>query len=284
MNRRFWLFLLIGLTTLALACGVTSVVVEEPTATPTKSVTTPTATPIPPTATPVPPTDTPPPPTEVPTSTPSSRRVISQATGACQHPYFPVRSDTVWKYQTQVGGDEPTAYSVTYDDIGAESFTSHQAFPGSTAESLWLCTDEGLIPSEIATFLPIQIPGFEFETLDYSGALVPPPGKWEVGTSWETGYTMQVTTKVLGISILSQAEISVDSQIAAVEQVVVPAGTYPQAVRIDSTGTALLNVPGSEMEAPFSFSHWYVEGAGLVKIAADVQGSTFDMELLSVEQ
>lgn len=283
MNRRLWL-LLIGLTALTLACGVATVVVEEPPATSTKSVTISTTTPIPPTATPVPPTDTPPPPTEEPTSSPAFREVVSQATGACRHPYYPVRSDTVWEYQTQMGGDAPTAYSVTFDDIGAESFTSRQIFPGSTAESLWLCTDEGLIPSEIATFLPIQISGFEFETLDHSGVLLPPPGELEVGTTWGTGYTMQVTTKVLGFSILSQAEISVDNEIAAVEQVVVPAGTYPQAVRIDSTGTALANTVGSEMEVPFSFSHWYVEGVGLVKISADVQGRTFDLELLSVEQ
>jgi len=280
MFRRFWLLLLIGLAALTLACGMTSVVVVESTATPEKSVTPPTVTP---TATSVPPTNTPSP-TEVPTSTPPSLEVISQATGACRNPYYPVRSDTIWEYQTQMGGDAPTSYSVTFDDIGAEAFTSRQIFPGSTAESLWLCTDEGLIPGDIVTFLPIQIPGFEFETLDFSGALVPPPGEWEPGTTWETGYTMQVTTKVLGLSIRSQAEISVDNQIAAVEQVVVPAGTYPQAVRVDSTGVALANTAGSEMEAPFSFSHWYVEGVGLVKISADVQGRTFDMELLSIEQ
>lgn len=284
MNRKFWLLLLMGLPILTLACGLTSVVVVEPTATPEESVTTPTATPVPPTDTPIPPTDTPPPPTEEPTSTPAFREVVSQATGACRHPYYPVRSDTVWEYQTQMGDDAPTAYSVTFDDIGAESYTSRQISPESTAESLWLCTDEGLIPSDIVTFLPIQIPGFEFETLGFSGALLPPPGEWEPGTTWETGYTMQVTTKVLGISIRSQAEINVDNEIAVEEQVVVPSGTYPQAVRIDSTGTALVNTAGSEMEAPFSFSHWYVEGVGLVKIAADVQGRTFDMELLSVEQ
>jgi len=246
---------------------------------------TPTATPVAPTDTPVPPTDTPPPPpTEEPTSTPAFREVVSQATGACQHSYYPVRSDTVWEYQTQMGGDAPTAYSVTFDDIGAESFTSSQTFPESAAESLWLCTDEGLIPSEIATFLPIQISGFEFETLGHSGVLLPPPGELEEGTTWETAYTMQVTTKVFGISIRSQAEISVDNEIAAMGQVVVPAGAYPQAVRVDSTGTAQANIAGSEMEAAFSLSHWYVEGVGLVKISADVQGRTFDLELLSVEQ
>jgi hypothetical protein len=210
--------------------------------------------------------------------------VISEATGACQHPFYPVRSDTTWRYQTQLGDDDPTAYSVTYDDIGAGSFTSLQTFPGSTEESPWLCTDEGLIPSEISSFVFIQIPGSELETLDFSGALLPPPSEWAAGAAWETGYQVQVTTKVLGLSITSQADVSMDSQITGVEQIVVPAGAYPQAVRVDSTGTALINTPAGQSEVAFAFSHWYVEGVGLVKIAADVQGTTFDMELLSVEQ
>jgi hypothetical protein len=210
--------------------------------------------------------------------------VISQATGACQHPFYPVRSDTTWHYQTQVGDAEPTEYAVTYDDIGADTFISRQTFPGSTAESLWLCTDAGLTPSELASFLPVQIQGFEFETLEHSGALIPPPADWVEGTAWETGYRLQVTTKVLGISIRTQADLRVDSQIVGVEQVVVPVGAYPQAVRIDSTGTALINAVGSQTETEFLFSHWYVDGVGLVKVSADVQGTAFDMQLLAVER
>jgi hypothetical protein len=173
---------------------------------------------------------------------------------------------------------------VTYDDIGAESFTSLQTFPGSTEESPWLCTDEGLIPGDISSFVFIQIPGSELETLDFSGALLPPSDEWAVGATWETGYKVQVTTRVLGLSVTSQADISMDNQIAEVEEIVVPAGAYAQAARVDSTGTALINTPAGQSEAAFAFSAWYVEGVGLVKIAADVQGTTFDMELLSVEQ
>jgi hypothetical protein len=283
MNRRTWWLLLIGLAGLMLACGVSTAVVEEPTASPATPVS-PTATSPPPTATPVPPTAAAPAPTEIPTSAPDFDRVITEATGACQHPFYPVRSDTTWHYQTQLGDDEPTAYSVTYDDIGAESFTSLQTFPGSTEESPWLCADEGLIPGDVSSFVFIQIPGSELETIGFSGALLPAPDEWAVGATWETGYTVQVTTKVLGLSITSQADISVDSQITEVEQIVVPAGVYPQAARVDSTGTALINTPAGQSEAAFAFSHWYVEGVGLVKIAADVQGTTFDMDMLSVEQ
>jgi hypothetical protein len=104
------------------------------------------------------------------------------------------------------------------------------------------------------------------------------------GATWATNYTLEATTKVLGLSISSGVNISVDNQIAAVEQVVVPAGTYPQAVRIDSIGTALINAPATQSEYPFGFSHWYVEGVGLVKISANIQGTAFDMQLESIGQ
>jgi hypothetical protein len=210
--------------------------------------------------------------------------VTSEATGACLHPFYPVRSDTVWKYQTQVGDDAPSGYSVTYDDIGTDAFTSVQIYPGSTDETVWLCSGEGLVPTEITSFMFFQIPGFEFETLGHSGALLPPPETWVEGATWATNYTLEATTKVLGLSISSGVNISVDNQIAAVEQVVVPAGTYPQAVRIDSIGTALINAPATQSEYPFGFSHWYVEGVGLVKISANIQGTAFDMQLESIGQ
>ena len=268
LKSRWWVWVV--LATLTLACRLTSVAVQEPTASP------PTPASPPPTATPVPPT-------EVPTSTPVPGQVISQASGACRHPYYPVRSDTTWRYQTRVGEDSPTPYAVTYDDIGADAFTSRQTFPGSTAESTWLCSDAGLIPGELASFLPVQIPNFEFRTLGHSGALLPPPGEWAAGATWQTGYRLQVTTRVLGIPISSGADLSVENQIVGVEELVLPAGSYPQAVRIDSTGAARADATGSETQVGFSFSHWYVEGVGLVKISADVQGTAFDMELVSIE-
>jgi hypothetical protein len=291
-RKSWWLLLVLGLAGVILACVVTpavtvepteSSIVEEPTEPPDTPVP-PTATPVPPTDTPVPPTATPvlptdtPSPTEVPTSTPSSAQVVTQASGACEHPYYPVRSDTAWVYE---GG---TGYTVTFDDIRADSFTSSQTFPGSTTESLWLCTDEGLIPSEITAFMFFEMPGFEFETVGFSGALLPLPEDWEAGATWETGYDVQATTRVLGLAVRSQVDVSVDNQIVGEEQVVVPAGTYPNATRIDSTGTALVNAPGMQTEAPFTFSHWYVEDLGLVKLSANVQGTPFEMVLSAVEE
>ena len=68
-----------------------------------------------------------------------------------------------------------------------------------------------------------EMPGFEFETVGFSGALLPLPDDWEVGAAWETGYDVQATTKVLGLSVRSQVDVSVNNQIVGEEQVVVPA-------------------------------------------------------------
>jgi hypothetical protein len=95
---------------------------------------------------------------------------------------------------------------------------------------------------------------------------------------------VQAPTKVLGISISRQAVLGVENHIVGVERIVVPAGVYPEATRIDSEGTALIDGAGSQTQAGFSFSHWYVEGVGLVRLSAEVQGTAFDMELVSVKQ
>jgi hypothetical protein len=179
--RRYSWVILIVLLTLTLACALSSVVGQdsaapgrEQTAAPTAIPVSPTASPtIPSTATPVPPTRTPAPPVKTPTSTPSYSQVTSQATGACNNAYYPVRSDATWHYRTQVADTPPTEYAVTYDHIQADSFTARQTFPDATAESLWLCSDEGLIPSDITSFMFVPIPGFEFETLGYSGVYLP---------------------------------------------------------------------------------------------------------------
>jgi hypothetical protein len=290
--RRYSWVLLIVLLTLTPACALSSLLGrdsvvsgQEQTAAPTALPVSPTASPtMASTATPVPPTRTPAPPVPTPTSTPSYTRVTSQATGACNNAYYPVRSDTTWHYQTLAGDAPSTEYAVTYDHIQADSFTSRQTFPDVTTESLWQCTDAGLIPSDITSFMFVQIAGFEFETLDYSGVYLPPADEWMIGATWDTTYTVKATTQVLGISIASQAEVRVHNRIAAEEQVSVPAGTYPNAMRIDSTGTALLHAAGNDMETKVSFSHWYVKDVGLVKAESDDQATAFVMELASIEE
>jgi hypothetical protein len=264
---------------------------QEQTAAPTATSITLTATPLPSasptttsTSTPVPPTRAPASPVQTPTSAPSYTRVTSQATGACNNAYYPVRSDTTWHYQIQRGDAPPTDYAVTYDHIQADSFTARQIFPDQTRESLWRCTDEGLIPSDVSSFMFVQIASLEFETLDYSGVYLPPADEWAVGATWETTYTVKATTKVLGISVVSQAEVRVHNRIAAAEGVSVPAGTYSNAMRINSTATALVHSGGSDIRIDVAFSHWYVKDVGLVKAESDDPATDFVMELVSIDE
>jgi hypothetical protein len=288
----------IVLLTLMPACALSSLLGGDPgapgreqaaslTATPVSPTATPLPSPSPTstsTATPAPPTRAPASPVQTPTSTPSYMRLTSQAPGACNNAYYPVRSDATWHYQIQAGEASPTEYTVTYDHIQADSFTSRQTFPDVTTESVWQCTEAGLLPSDITSFMFVQIAGFEFETLDYSGVYLPPADEWIVGATWETTYTVKATTKVLGVSIVSQAEVKVHNRITAAEQVSVPAGTYPSAMRIDSTATALVHAAGSDMQTDVAFSHWYVKDVGLVKAESDDSATAFVMELVSIDE
>jgi hypothetical protein len=296
-GRYSWMILIV-LLTLTPACALSSILGEDsavadqaqnavPTATPVSRTPTPLPTASPTstsTATPVPPTRAPVSPVRTPTSVPSYTQVTSQATGACNNAYYPVRSDTTWHYQTQAGDAPATEFALTYSHIQTDSFTSQQTFPDVTTESLWQCTDAGLLPSDITSFMFVPIAGFEFETLDYSGVYLPPTDEWMVGATWNTTYTVKATTKVLGISVASKADVRVHNQIAAVEQVSVPAGTYPSAMRIDSTATAVLHAAGSDMQTDVDFSHWYVKDVGLVKAESDDPTTVFLMELASIEE
>jgi hypothetical protein len=289
---------LIALLTLTPACALSSLVGQDSAVPDQAQNAVATATAIPPTATPlpaasptststataVPPTRAPVSPVRTPTSIPSYTQVTSQATGACKNAYYPVRSDTAWHYQSQAGDASPTEFTLTYSHVQTDSFISQQTFPDVTTESLWQCNDAGLIPGDITSFMFIPIAGFEFETLDYSGVYLPPADEWTIGATWNTTYTVKATTKVLGVSIASNADVRVHNRIAAAEQVSVPAGTYPSAMRIDSTATAVLHAAGSDMKADVTFSHWYVKDVGLVKAESDDSTTAFLMELVSIEE
>ena len=78
-------------------------------------------------------------------------------------------------------------------------------------------------------------------------------------------------------------QVSIDYVIAAIEEVIVPAGTFPEAYRVDSA-SAMEMIMG-ETTTPinvvtYSFSSWYVEDVGLIKIDSDFLGFSSEVELL----
>jgi len=172
---------------------------------------------------------------------------------------------------------------MTYKDITPSSFTAVQTFSEFSSEVRWKCTEQGLISSEYAQLSLANVPGFEFETLDVTGATLPPVERWEVGAAWDSNYRVVATTDIRGVGVESQFEITMQNRIAAQEPVGVPAGSYPDALRVDSTARMVIDAAGSSTEVDLSFSNWYVQDVGLVKSASADPNAAFVMELLWVE-
>jgi hypothetical protein len=84
----------------------------------------------------------------------------------------------------------------------------------------------------------------------------------------------------------SDATVMQENTIAAIEAVTVPAGSYEEAVRIDSSLTIEVIADVGGVSSPpvsntFTISAWYVRDVGLVKQTSDDMG--FLMVLQSLE-
>jgi hypothetical protein len=275
VKRNYFWLIRTGLAILMLACGFSPVLKQAtpeparpPAAGPTQTALLPTITP---------------PPSEEPSATPAPTQAATRVGDACYSPYYPIRSDTTWLYRTQASGAATSDYSMTYKDITPSSFTAVQTFSEFSSEVRWMCTEQGLISSEYAQLNLANLPGFEFETLDVTGATLPPAERWEVGTAWDSKYQLKATADIQGVSVESQFEITMQNRIAAQEPVGVPAGSYPDALRVDSTARMVIDAAGRSTEVNLSFSNWYVQDAGLVKSASADPSAAFVLELLSVE-
>ena len=216
------------------------------------------------------------PPTATLEPTPEILNLESEAEGACQHPFYPIRSDTTWTYLIHSPeADEEGQFSLSYAEITEESFQSTMSLQDRetgeifTATATWYCDESGLISSEYATINFTQFEGLDFETLDYEGVYLLPAEEWEVGASWNSSYQVKADFSMEGISVNTDMEIDILNTIAGIEEVTVSAGTFPEAYRVDSTGTISIDLGGDVGAAfsdlPLDYSTWYVEGVGMVR-------------------
>ncbi|MGM0399732.1 MAG: hypothetical protein ACQEQT_00360 [Chloroflexota bacterium] len=246
-----------------------------------------TDTPIPPTETPPPPTDTPVPPTATPeataTSSPSSEGIASETSGPCHNPFYPIRTDTTWTYRMRGEGAPTDEHSITFTDVSEDTFTTEMIFSDTTVEVRWVCSEEGLVSTEFTNFDLPQMSDFQLETIDFEGTSLPPAGEWEVDTTWDSSYTVKGDIQAQDMTVEATMDVNLQNRIAAVEEVTVPAGTYPQAYRVDSTGKTTMETSGMGTEFDINYSNWYVENVGLVKTSSESEDGTYVTELVAIE-
>ena len=305
-NQGYGILIAALLAILLIGCGTSGEMAAEtpaasaPTAMSATDTSVPaTETPVPPTDTPVPPTETPPPPTDTPvppTATPepmstpisSSGEITSKASGASYTPFYPIRADTTWTYRSQGEGATTDEYSITFTDVSGDAFTAKMILSDTTVDIRWVCTEDGLVSTEFTNLDLPQISEFQFDTVDFQGMTLPPTEEWQEGTTWDTSYTIEAKIEAQGATVEMTFDLTLQNRIAAVEEVTVPAGTYPQAYRVDSTGNMAMDasgmgLQGMDMDFNLNYSNWYVKNLGLIKSSTESEAGAYVTELVSVE-
>jgi len=206
----------------------------------------------------------------------------TQATGLCANEFFPLRSDKTWKYT--ITSDSTTSdYSITFKDITDTSFTAVQTFPNLTNEVTWQCGENGMLSSSFANMNFTSATEVSIDTINVDGITLPPESDWAEGNIWDTSYTIQVTINTNDTPIQAEGKIDLSNEITSKESITVPAGSYPESYRVDSSGEMTINLMGTQTTMPLIYSTWYVKGVGMVKSSSTDANLTYDMVLSSFE-
>lgn len=220
---------------------------------------------------------------------------MSMDTGSvCYHPLFPVADDATWTYRYDTGD----SYTMTVDSTGEDTFTLTQEF--ETADVApedevvlsmdFYCSPDGLLQGDFAQIdlfgeSSEDAPEINFETIEWTGETLPAMEVMEIGYTWTATYTLEGEFNIEGMESTASGTVTIDYVIGAIEEVTVPAGTFPQAYRVDSTSNIEVSLDMGESAMPFSgfdstSSIWYVEGVGLVKSQDTFESFSSTIELI----
>jgi len=207
----------------------------------------------------------------------------------CYHPFFPITEGAFWAFQLSTG----ESYTMTVTNVTDESFTLTQDFTESdlVLSVDWFCSEDGLLVGDFAQVDFLNQSGGEdgvemtFDTISWEGETLPAEDLLEVGYEWTATYHMKGDITMAGVMSTAESTVVINYVIAAIEEVTVPAGTFAEAYRVDSTGDIAINMDFNGATLPltsinFGSSSWYVEGVGLVKTADYFTDYTSGMELI----
>ncbi len=207
----------------------------------------------------------------------------------CYHPFFPITEGAFWTFQLSTG----ESYTMTVTNVTDESFTLTQDFTESdlVLSVDWFCSEDGLLVGDFAQVNFLNQSGGEdgvemtFDTISWEGETLPAEDLLEVGYEWTATYHMKGDITMAGVMSTAESTVVINYVIAAIEEVTVPAGTFAEAYRVDSTGDIAINMDFNGATLPltsinFGSSSWYVEGVGLVKTADYFTDYTSGMELI----
>ncbi len=219
-------------------------------------------------------TETPPadePTAEPATETPAETEPAVALAGECSNAYYPVVDGRVYTYSSDIPGFGASTYTMTYSNVTDSSFTiTTHAGEGEGVGVTWQCNEEGLFSPEFS-----QFPGggelLTIEFVEAEGITIPDEDVFESGGSWTTHYVANASMGDLGAGEMSMVQtMDMTHTVAGVEAISVPAGDYPDAVRVETAGTLAVVVSLGGVAQPattteMNYTSWYVRDVGLVR-------------------
>lgn len=295
-NTRLVLFLMLLLVAAALvACGgdEAAEAPEAPAATEAVAEVTPVEeAPAEPTAAPPTTEPTAAPPTAAPTEAPTEPAAPLFATGYCGHAFYPVVDGRVLHFTTNSTLEGAGEYTTTYSNVTDSSFTlSTDVGDDMVIAVNWQCSADGLLSPEFSQ-LPGGMEGMDIEFTEASGISIPSEEMFQVGESWPLHYVANATMAVGDdASMQMQQTFDLTNTVTAIEAISVPAGDFPNAVRVETTGSisTAVNMGGQQQPGvsfDMNYTSWYAEGVGLVRQEMPDffgTGSNYITELVSVD-
>ncbi len=236
-------------------------------------------------------------PTEAPTEAPAEPTAEPTAaevaqSGDCGNAFYPVVEGRALTYQTTLPGMGTETFTTVYSDVSDSSFTiTTDLGDGNTLSQTWQCSGEGMLSPEFSQ-LQTGIEGIEIEFVEASGVSIPSEDLFQPGGTWTTHYVANAIMGDEGAGAMTMVQtVDLTNTVVGTEAVTVPAGEFPEAVRVDTTGAITIAMSAGDDAAPatsleMNYSAWYVEGIGMVlqdfsDFFGDATGSTLS-ELVSV--
>lgn len=208
---------------------------------------------------------------------------------ACYNPFYPLEEGIVYTYQaTYTNGTGATEYQLETVALTDDTLTVQMRLPEVTSEVKWLCGEEGLFSTEYAQFDFMEVSEIlDIETVSYQGITLPAEDEWVLGNTWDMNYHINIEYMVEDVEVLSNIIGAMTYEIVAVEEVTVPAGIYPEAYRVETTGTITfdMDLMGTAVSNSMNIemTSWYVKWVGMVRQESTDFIGTSITELITIE-
>ena len=191
--------------------------------------------------------------------------------GDCGNAFYPVAEGRAMTYRSTLEGFGETNYTTTFTDVSETSFTvTTDVGEGAVIAVTWTCTGDGMLSPEFSQ-MPGGVEGISIEFAEAEGVTIPTEEMFAPGQSWTTHYVANATMPDVGAGEMTMVQtMDMTNTVVGVEFVSVPAGEFPDAVRVDTSGTIAIALSMGGTPQPAStiemvYTTWYVRNIGMVR-------------------